>query len=272
MRLLRLQIINAVNKQRNIKLVIAYQGTRYKGWQRQPDVMTVQETVELALQQILARPVQIRGASRTDAGVHAQGQVANFIVENCPIPTHAFADILNGKLPDDIAVRSSVDVPLEFHASRDALHKTYHYRIFNSGLKDVMYHNLRWQVSHKLDNDAINQAASFLIGTHDFKGFTSAKDDRDDAVRTIYQAQAWWSDNSELIFMIRANRFLYLMVRNIVGTLVEVGRGHWPPEKVAEILVRRDRTLAGPTAPPQGLCLMSIEYAKNLTSTLDTET
>ncbi|NLE30205.1 MAG: tRNA pseudouridine(38-40) synthase TruA, partial [Phycisphaerae bacterium] len=113
---------------------------------------------------------------------------------------------------------------------------------------------------------------SFLIGTHDFKGFTSAKDDRDDAVRTIYQAQAWWSDNSELIFMIRANRFLYLMVRNIVGTLVEVGRGHWPPEKVAEILVRRDRTLAGPTAPPQGLCLMSIEYAKNLTSTLDTET
>jgi tRNA pseudouridine38-40 synthase len=263
--------INIVSKQRNIKLVIAYQGTRYKGWQRQPDVTTVQETIELILTQFLARPVQIRGASRTDAGVHAEGQVANFVVEDCPIPTHAFADILNGKLPDDIAVRSSVEVPLEFQASRDALHKTYHYRIFNSGLKDVMYHNVRWQMGHKLDNEAINRAASYLIGTHDFKGFTSARDEREDSVRTIYEARSWWSGESELTFMIRANRFLYLMVRNIVGTLVEIGRGHWPVDKMAEIIIQRDRTLAGPTAPPQGLCLKSIEYAKNLTSALDTE-
>lgn len=260
-----------MNKQRNIKLVIAYQGTRYKGWQRQPDVATVQETIELALTEFLARPVQIRGASRTDSGVHAEGQVANFIVENCPIPTFAFADILNNKLPDDIAVRSSVEVPPEFQASQDALHKTYHYRIFNSGLKDIMYHNVRWQMSHKLDNEAINRAASFLIGTHDFKGFTSTRDERNDSVRTIYEARSWWSGDSEWTFMIRANRYLYLMVRNIVGTLVEIGRGQWPAEKVAEILVHRNRRLAGPTAPPQGLCLKSIEYAKNLTSALDTE-
>jgi tRNA pseudouridine38-40 synthase len=261
-----------VSQQRNIKLVIAYQGTRYKGWQRQPDQMTVQETIELALTQLLARPVQIRGASRTDSGVHAEGQVANFVVEDCSIPTHAFAEILNGRLPDDIAVRSSVEVPLEFHSSRDALHKTYHYRIYNSPLKDVMYHNLRWQMDYRLDNDAINQAAGFLLGTHDFKGFTSAKDERDDSVRTIYEARGWWSGEDEWTFMIRANRFLYLMVRNIVGTLVEVGRRHWPAEKVAQIIIHRDRTLAGPTAPPQGLCLKTIEYAKNLTSALDTTT
>jgi tRNA pseudouridine38-40 synthase len=259
-----------MSNERNIKLVIAYQGTRYKGWQRQKDVVTVQETIELALERFLHRPVKIRGASRTDAGVHAECQVANFWISDCPVPTHAFKEILNGRLPADIAIRESADAPLDFHASRDAVHKTYHFRIYNGSEKDVFLHNQRWHVDYQLDLNAINEAASYMIGTHDYRGFTSAKDERDNAVRTIYEAQAWESGEHELTFMIRANRFLYLMVRNIVGTLVEVGRGHWDPQRVGRIIQSRDRTQAGPTALPQGLCLKSIEYSKNSGSALDT--
>ncbi|MFA5865337.1 MAG: tRNA pseudouridine(38-40) synthase TruA [Phycisphaerae bacterium] len=257
---------------RNIKLTIAYQGTRYSGWQRQKDTPTVQETIEETLSDIVGHQTKIQGASRTDAGVHAEGQVANFLVESCPIPTEAFAAILSGKLPPDIAVRESVEVPLNFHASGTAIHKTYIYRIYTGHPKDVQLYNLRWQVEYPLDLNAINAAAKFLIGTHDFQGFTSAKDTRENAVRSIMNAHAWWSaDASELLFMIQANRFLYMMVRNIVGTLVEIGRNRWPAEKVAQIIASQDRTQAGPTAPPHGLCLKVVEYLKNSASTLDTQ-
>ncbi len=258
---------------RNIKLIIAYRGTRYFGWQRQKDAVTVQQTVEEAVRSILGKRVTVQGASRTDTGVHAEGQVANFTVEDSPIPTEAFAWILNGRLPADIAVRESTQVPACFHASGDALHKTYIYRIHTGRQKDVMLHDQRWQVGHPLNLADFNAAAAFLVGTHDFQGFTSAKDTRENAVRTVFESRAWWSaDSQELVYMIRANRFLYHMVRNIVGTLVEIARGRWAPEKVAQILASRDRTQAGPTAPPQGLCLKCIEYPKKFTSTLDTGT
>jgi tRNA pseudouridine38-40 synthase len=251
-----------MSEKRNIKLVIAYKGTRYKGWQRQKDVISVQQTIEDTLQRFLARPVQIRGASRTDSGVHAEGQVANFYLEDSPIPTNAFKEILNDRLPDDIAIRESVDVPLDFHASRDAIYKTYHYRIYTGLQKDALFHDFRWNVGYKLDLDIINEAACYLIGTHDFRGFASAKDDRDESVRSVYEAYAWNSGEDEITFMIRANRFLYMMVRNIVGTLVEIGRNHWPAERMGKIIQSRDRQLAGPTALPNGLCLKSIEYSK----------
>jgi tRNA pseudouridine38-40 synthase len=255
---------------RNIKLVIAYQGTRYFGWQRQKDALTVQETVENVLEQVLNTRTKIQGASRTDSGDHAEGQVANFTVENSPLPTQSLVEILNDRLPDDIAVRDSSEVPLSFHSSGDALYKTYTYRINTSRNKDVMLYNQRWQVSYPLDLHAMNTAANFLIGTHDFQGFTSARDTRENAVRTVFESHAQWSPHDgELIYTIRANRFLYHMVRNIVGTLVEVARGRWSPDKVAEIIARCDRTLAGPTAPPQGLCLKCIEYPKKFTSRLD---
>jgi len=260
-----------IARRRNIKLLIAYQGTNYRGWARQKDVGTVQETIEQTLSELLGKPVKIQGASRTDAGVHADGQVANFTAEGSHIPTEAFAEILNGRLPPDIAIRESTEVPEEFHASRDALFKTYHYRIYNSHEKDVHLHHFRWQMGYPLDLAAFNAAAHFLIGTHDFQGFTSAKDTRENAVRTVLDATACWSDDHELIFKITANRFLYLMVRNIVGTLVEIGRGRWPAERVAQIIAAKDRAQAGPTAPPQGLCLKRIEYPKIFTSALDTD-
>jgi tRNA pseudouridine38-40 synthase len=255
---------------RNIKITVAYQGTRYNGWQRQKDAPTVQETIETTLEGILGRPVKVNGASRTDTGVHADGQCANVLIEDSPIPTEAFATMLNARLPADIAVRESIEVHPRFHASGDAVNKTYLYRIHPGREKDVNLYNLRWQIETTLDLAAMNAAAGLLIGTHDFQGFTSAKDTRENAVRTCFDARAWWEDREgELIFMIKANRYLYHMVRNIVGTLVEIGRGRWPADRVAQILAARDRTLAGPTAPPQGLTLKCIEYPKKFTSPLD---
>ena len=239
--------------------MIAYQGTRYCGWQRQKDVATVQGTIEDVLGEVLGGVVRIQGASRTDAGVHAEGQVANFFVEDCSIPTEAFAEILNTRLPADIAVRESSLVADNFHASGDAVCKTYFYRIYNASAKDVMFFNFRWQVDYPLDAGAMNEAAKFLIGTHDFCALSSAKDTREDMVRTILEAQVWRSE-SEIIIRVRANRFLYLMVRNIVGTLVEIGRGRWPSEQMARIIAGRDRRQAGPTAPGHGLCLKKVEY------------
>ena len=244
---------------RNIKMVVAYQGTRYCGWQRQKDVSTVQGTIEDVLGEVVGKAVRIQGASRTDGGVHAEGQVANFYVEDCSIPAEAFAEILNGRLPSDIAVRESSLVADNFHSSGDAVCKSYFYRIYNASTKDVMLFNFRWQVDYPLDVDAMNEAAKFLIGTHDFCSLSSAKDTRENTVRTILEAEAWRFEN-EIIFRVRANRFLYLMVRNIVGTLVEIGRGRWSAEQMAKIIAGRDRRLAGPTAPGHGLCLKKVEY------------
>jgi tRNA pseudouridine38-40 synthase len=259
---------NILNK-RNIKLVIAYQGTRYCGWQRQKDDLTVQGTIEKTLSDFLGSPVRIQGASRTDAGVHAEGQTANFKLENCPIPTENFKEILNVRLPADIAIRSCENAPMTFHASRDAVSKTYLYTFYTNTEKDVFHHNHRWAVEYRLNPILMNEAAKFLIGTHDVLGFTSAKDERENSIRTIFEASVFQADPDEIHFTIRANRFLYLMVRNIAGTLVEIGRGRFHVAQMTEILARRDRTLAGPTAPPQGLCLKVVEYSKNVRSTLD---
>jgi len=247
---------------RCIKLVIAYEGTNYRGWQRQPNAQTVQETIERALGDIIGRSVRLYGASRTDAGVHAEGQVANFTTDS-PIPDHAFAWVLNGRLPPEIVVRSSERVNLDFHASRDAMYKTYLYRIYTAGPRDVQQFRRRWHFPYRLDIEAMDQAAGFVLGTHDFRAFASAKDARENTVRTVLAARTFRPGQHEVDFEITADRFLYHMVRNITGTLAEIGRGRWPPEKIAAILASRDRTHAGPTAPAHGLCLMKVEYHKN---------
>jgi len=258
-----------MDQTRNIKLVIAYEGTAYNGWQRQRGAPSVQETIETAAEQVIGRSITIRGASRTDSGVHADGQVAHFIVDS-PIPDRAFAGALNGRLPSDIVIRSSEPVPMQFHASRDAMHKTYRYTLYTARARDVHQFRRRWRFPCDLDLQAINDAAGAILGTHDFRAFASAGDMRTDSVRTVFHSFAYRSGPHEIQVEITADRFLYHMVRNIVGTLVEIGRGRWPAEKIAEILADRDRTQAGPTAPGHGLCLVSIEYPQDFHQVLDT--
>ena len=254
--------------ERNIKIIVAYEGTNYKGWQRQKDAVTVQGTIEAALADIIGRWVRVHGASRTDAGVHAESQVAHFYVDS-PIPDEAFAWLLSGRLPGDIVVRSARTVPRDFDESTDAACKTYLYRFYTGRVREVQFFRRRWRTGTDLDPAAMHQAAQYIVGTHDFKGFASAKDMRETTVRTVMSARAWRVADDEIDFEITADRYLYQMVRTLAGTLAEIGRGRWQPEKMAQILASRDRTTAGPTAPPNGLCLMHIEYHKNLAIPLD---
>jgi len=246
---------------RNVKLTIAYEGTAYHGWQRQKnqDVPTVQGTLEAAWRALTGETVRIRGASRTDAGVHAAGQVADVVTETA-IPTPSIPAALNGRLPEDIVILSAEDVPPSFHASRNAISKMYHYRIYNAPVRSVESYRRRLHIPYPLDVEKMDQAGKLILGHHDCAAFASAKDERDTTVRTILQCNARRADEHEIVIEVQADRFLYNMVRNIVGTLIEIGRGHWPVEQMASILAGADRRNAGPTAPPHGLCLQWIRY------------
>ncbi len=258
-----------MNNTRHIKLTIAYDGTNYKGWQKQKGVPTVQETVENVLSELANQKIDLHGASRTDSGVHAEGQVASFKLKNCPVPTENLKSVLNDRLPQDIAIRDVEEVPDKFHPSRHAICKTYIYRIYNCKEKDVLYYARRWWIPELLDIEEMQKSSEYLIGTFDYIGFASSKDDRDQTVRTVIDAGIDWDDKlQEVVFHITADRFLYHMVRNIVGTLIEIGRSRWKPERILHILHTRDRTQAGPTAPPHGLCLWCIKYPENLSEIL----
>jgi len=246
---------------RNIKLVIAYNGAAYHGWQRQADNLpTVQQAVEDAAAKVMGHRVVLHGAGRTDAGVHADGQVANFHTPNMAIPLAGMRRAINSKLPGDIAIRSAALAADEFHASRSAVGKTYRYRIFVAPAKPVSLHRQVYHYPfHALDVGVIQNAAGRLIGTHDFRGFATSSDQRDSTVRTIFRCEAAeWGD--EIHVTVQGDGFLYNMVRNIVGTLVEIARGHFPPERIDLILSSGDRADAGPTAPPDGLSLVSVYY------------
>jgi tRNA pseudouridine38-40 synthase len=242
-----------------MKLVIAYDGTAYHGWQRQPNATTVQGRLEEVFTEVLGGAVKIHGASRTDAGVHAEGQVAEFRTAT-RIPDAAIAEMANGRLPGDIVIKSIETVRDGFDSSRDAVCKIYHYRIFTAPLREVIEFRRRWHYPYTLDAERMAAAARYWVGTHDFKAMASARDEREDSIRTIYWLRAERVGEDEAVVSVCADRFMYNMVRNIVGTLVEIGRGRWPVERAAEILASRDRTTAGPTAPPEGLCLMQIFY------------
>ncbi len=245
--------------QRNIKLTISYDGTRYHGWQRQRNADTVEQRIADALQDLTGVQVELRGSSRTDSGVHALGQVANVHLDS-PIPAIRIKQALNHRLPDDITILDVCDVPLDFDAVADAIRKQYRYTIFTGPTRQVMQVRFSWHRSGKLDAVAMNAAAQVLIGTHDFKSFASAADRRQSSVRTIFSCTVVEPQADTIQMDIEADGFLYNMVRNIMGTLVEIGRGRWPVEKMAEILAACDRTAAGPLAPACGLCLMKIDY------------
>jgi tRNA pseudouridine38-40 synthase len=243
---------------RNIKLTISYDGLSYSGWQNQPGKHTIQGLLQQSLGELTGTFIKINGASRTDGGVSALGQVANFFIDS-PIPTENFVKALNHRLPRDIVVTEAVEVDRDFDASGSAKSKLYRYTIFTGKKRNVLKTRNCWHRPAALDTAAMDAAAKMLIGQMDFKSFASTADKRESSIRTIIQCQVTQEDKWVYID-IEADRFLYNMVRNIVGTLVEIGRGKWKPEKINEILDAKDRTAAGPIAPPQGLCLMWIKY------------
>jgi len=247
---------------RNVKLTIAYDGSEYHGWQVQPGFTTVQETIQDAVRSLLGPDVRLFGASRTDSGVHALGQVGLIQIDS-PVPTENIARALTGRLPKDIAIVKAEDVRMGFDVIGEVTNKLYRYTIFRGPVRPVLHRRTCWHVTSRLDVSAMNAAAQALVGRHDFKSFASAADNRTDLVRTIFRCavtEKTDGDGQWVYTEVEGDGFLYNMVRNIVGSLVEVGQGRWRPEKMSEALQARARTAAGPIAPPSGLCLMWIEY------------
>lgn len=253
-------MMSETSAKRNIKLVIAYNGADYHGWQRQGDgIDTIQQRVETVAAGVVRHPVTIFGAGRTDAGVHAAGQVANFHTSNPSIPLRGLRRAMNARLPADIAIRSAAEVPPDFHSSRSAVGKTYRYRIYVAPQRPV---ELAGQVYHcwwPLNVERMQAAAERLLGEHDFAGLATSAEARENTTRTIHRCEAVRLD-FEVIVTTTGNGFLYNMVRNIVGTLIEIGRGRWGPERIDRILQTCDRREAGPTAPPDGLSLLCVHY------------
>ena len=242
-----------------IKLTIAYDGTAYHGWQKQKSgEATVQAAVECAIEKILGAPVEITGASRTDAGVHALGQVAHFDADS-NIPPERFRDAINGVLPPDVRIMKSEPAPDYFNARFDAVRKTYRYSVSTAELENPLERLYAHHYLGKMDAEPMKSAARHLLGRHDFISFAKEADREKNSVREIYRADVL-EDGDRILFEIEGNGFLYNMVRAIAGTLLEVGGGRRKPEWVRDVIAARDRCAAGPTLPAKGLCLMEIKY------------
>lgn len=243
---------------KRIKLTIAYDGTNYCGWQVQPNGITVEEVLNRALQKLTGEDILVIGASRTDSGVHALGNVAVFDTETT-IPADRIAMALNQRMPEDIVITKSEEVPLDFHPRYCDCSKTYEYHIINTQIPLPTKRLTNYFVSYQLDIDKMRQAASYLVGEHDFVSFCNVRTDVENTVRTVYALDIL-QNGEEITIRITGNGFLYNMVRIIVGTLIRVGRGFYEPEKVKEILEAKDRKAAGVTAPAHGLMLVAINY------------
>ena len=241
-----------------VKLIIEYDGSRYAGWQRQPDQPTVQEAVETALFQLTQQTVSVIGAGRTDSGVHALGQVVSFRISRDWTP-YEWTRGFNARLPADIAVLSADIMPDGFHARYSASGKLYEYRILNRPERPAIERDYLWHVYKPLDHEAMRQAASFLIGSHDFTSFEGSLTRNDDPICSLQQLSLTRRGDN-LIIQAYADRFLKQMVRAIVGTLVEVGHAKRSPQSLAAVLAAKDRPAAGRTAPPQGLFLVRVDY------------
>jgi tRNA pseudouridine38-40 synthase len=244
---------------RNFAITLRYDGTDFCGWQRQPGQRSVQETVERAIAAITQEPaLRLNASGRTDAGVHALGQVANFFSQ-----TRLNGDTLlrgiNSQLPPDVAVTCLVEVPQSFDANKDARSKRYRYVVQRGDQPDPLLRRYAWYVRGKLDVAAMQEAARALIGRHDFSAFATSGSERLSPRRTVLAADLYPVAHC-LFIEVEADGFLYNMVRTIVGSLIEVGRGKWPISRMQEVLFRRDRRSAGPTAPPQGLFLLKVRY------------
>ena len=243
---------------KRIKLTIAYDGTNYCGWQIQPNGITIEEVINKALTKLTGEKIQVIGASRTDSGVHAMGNVAVFDTETT-IPAEKIAMALNQRLPEDIVIVRSEEVAPDFHPRYCDCRKTYEYHIINTRIPVPTKRLTNYFVSYVLDIEKMRQAASYLVGEHDFVSFCNIRTDVENTVRTI-TALDILTNGDEITIRITGNGFLYNMVRIIVGTLIRVGRGFYEPEKVKEILEAKDRKAAGVTAPANGLMLMEIQY------------
>lgn len=266
-------------RQRNIRLTLAYDGGDFFGWQVQPGRRTVQGVLEQAIAELTGEATRVLSAGRTDAGVHALGQVANFRTTST-IPPEKWRPALQSRLPEDVVILESAAVADDFHATYSAVSKRYRYVLRDSRREDPFLRRYVWRVGTPLESEAMHAAAQPLLGRHDFRCFETDWPNKASSVRTVLEVQcrrvaAWpvWSplpidcpQRSEdsrgefLVFEIAADGFLYNMVRAIVGTLVNVGRGKWPVDVLQEILASQDRSRAGETAPPQGLYLVSVEY------------
>ena len=241
---------------RRVKLTIAYDGTNYCGWQIQPNGITIEEIVNKALSKLTGEKIVVIGASRTDSGVHAMGNVAVFDTETT-IPPERVAMAVNRILPEDIVVVKSEEVPLDFHPRYCDCEKTYGYHIVNTRIPIPTKRLTNSFVSYELD--LMREGASYLIGEHDFASFCNIKTDVESTVRTVKELEIL-ENGEEITIRISGNGFLYNMVRIIVGTLIRVGRGFYEPVQVKEILEAKNRKAAGVTAPPHGLMLMEIRY------------
>ncbi|HHX56138.1 MAG TPA: tRNA pseudouridine(38-40) synthase TruA [Clostridiales bacterium] len=243
---------------KRIYLKIAYDGTNYKGWQKQPNAITIEGMLNNKLSKILGEKIEIIGASRTDSGVHALCNVAVFDTET-KIPANRISLALNRRLPRDIVIQESKEVSPNFHPRDCKSIKTYEYQIFNNKCPLPTRRLYHYFVHHKLNIEDMKKAAKYLVGAHDFKSFCLKKTKTQSTVRTIYSIDI--EKNNDLISItVKGNGFLYNMVRGIVGTLIYVARGVYPPEYVKEILEKKDRKFAGPNAPAHGLNLIDTKY------------
>ncbi|MBI3600868.1 MAG: tRNA pseudouridine(38-40) synthase TruA [Nitrospinae bacterium] len=243
---------------RNIKLLIEYDGTNYHGWQRQPNGITIQEIMENTLFKITSEKTTIIASGRTDSGVHALGQVANFKTVSL-MEDISFLKAFNSILPRDIVIKDAVTVDDKFNARYSAKSKVYRYCILNRSYPSSFDYRYSWLIRQPLDADAIKEAAAFLIGTHDFSSFRSSSCEAKDPIRTLHRSDIEKSGD-KIFLWCEADGFLKQMVRNIVGTLVYAGKDKFKPHTMKKILENRNRSSAGPTAPPQGLFLVEVKY------------
>ena len=242
----------------NYKLTVAYDGTRFFGWERQPDVDTIQGKLESVLTELTGEAVEVTGAGRTDAGVHARAMTANAVLDTDKSPEE-IRDYMNRYLPDAIAVREVKPCSERFHARYNALGKTYRYTCFDGPVKPVFDRRYVTVLDYVPDVERMRRAAELLQGEHDFASFCGNSRMKKSTVRTV-DTILIERRRDRVVFTFHGNGFLQNMVRILVGTLLEVGRGYWEPEHVREILEAKDRRQAGPTAPPEGLCLMKVDY------------
>ncbi len=263
----------------NLRLLLAYDGTDFTGWQTQEGRRTVQGVLEEAIRDLTGESPRLLCAGRTDSGVHAHGQVASFETKS-KIPADRWRTALQFRLPEDIIVREVTAVPPRFHATYSPLTKRYRYLIHNSLVEDLLLRRFSWRVRWPLDVEVMQAGADRLLGTYDFRSFESNWPNKATSTRTIYELQVYRTSPGEALLgmasscaaddpqgfiaiEIEADGFLYNMVRIIVGTLVNVGRGYWTPDDAKRILLAQDRQLAGDTSPAHGLFLVHVKYPEN---------
>lgn len=241
-----------------VKLVVAYEGTNYCGWQIQPNGITIEQVLNETLSSLLGEEITVTGASRTDAGVHSMGNVAVFETHT-KMPAEKISFALNQRLPEDIVVQESCQVPEDFHPRFSKSRKTYEYRILNCRFRQPLERRTSYFYHYPLDVSAMQKAAAYLVGEHDFTSFASVHAQTNTYVRMIYALDVV-REGDMIRIRVQGNGFLYNMVRIIAGTLIQVGAGIKKPEDMESILAGKDRELAGPTAPAHGLTMIGLEY------------